>query len=88
MVAPTEIAKVRCRIGSVRASATEVGMPTLASHGPRSTTALPKTRSTPSTPVRITDAGTSYGFLAVPLGATERPTYCAASRLRATTTLC
>ena len=74
MVAPIVTAKLRCQIGTVRDIATAVGMPTLASHGPRSTTALPNTRSTPSTPVRIAEAGTSYGLRAVPPGAAERPT--------------
>ncbi len=81
------IARLRWRIGAVRARATAVGMPTLASHGPRSTTALPNTRSTPSMPVITTEAGTSAGFRCWPGAAVGRPTYSAASRLRATTML-
>ena len=65
--------------------ATLVGMPTLSSHGPRSTTALPKKRSTPST------AG-EHRACAAPRAAARRvdpvglPMYRSASRLRASTT--
>src|SRR5688572_32755109 len=67
-VAARAMAKLRWKIGRLRSIATEVGMPTLASHGPRSTTPLPNTRSTPSTPVSTADVGTSNGFRACPVG--------------------
>ena len=68
-----------------RAAATLVGMPTLSSHGPRSTTALPYERSTLSSPVRTCVRGTSRG--AVGCGSADLPMYSSASRLRASTRL-
>ena len=56
------------RAAPTRATATLVGMPTLSSHGPRSTTALPYERSTLSSPVRTCVRGTSRGARRMRIG--------------------
>src|SRR5206468_1027848 len=61
------------------------GMPTLTSHGPRSTTAFPKIRVTPSTPVNTCVSGT-FG-MSRGVWVTIDPMNRSGSRLRASTRL-